>query len=166
MQVRAALVDPSCSGSGTERARLDALLPGGIDTERLQARLQRLADVQVLLHASHIRWYGRSRSIQHLAAYVQVRLVSHALKLPALERLVYSTCSVHPEENEEVVARMLPLAHRLGFKLAKALPGWHRRGLPGHCKGHHKLLRADPEQDHTDGFFVCLFVRSIDGAAA
>lgn len=47
MQVKAALVDPSCSGSGTDRARLDAQLPGGIDGQRLHQRLQRLADIQV-----------------------------------------------------------------------------------------------------------------------
>ena len=94
----------------------------------------------------------------------QVKLVSHALMLPALERLVYSTCSVHVEENEQVVARVLPLARQLGFKLAKALPAWPRRGLPGHCKGHRKLLRVDPELDQTDGFFVCLLVRQRAGA--
>lgn len=88
-----------------------------------------------------------------------MKLVSHALTLPSLERLVYSTCSVHPEENEQVVGRVLPVAKQLGFRLATALPGWQRRGLPGHCKGHRKLLRADPEQDLTDGFFVCLLVR-------
>ena len=93
------------------------------------------------------------------AVYAQVKLLEHAMQLPALEQLVYSTCSVYPEENEQVIARVLPLAQQLGFKLSKALPAWPRRGLSGHCKGHRKLLRVDHELDETDGFFVCLLTR-------
>ena len=97
---------------------------------------------------------------------MQVKILSHALTFPAVERLVYSTCSVHAEENELVVARVLPLAHELGFHLASALPAWPRRGLPGLCEGAERLLRVDPEQDQTDGFFVALFERLPDQPSA
>lgn len=55
---------------------------------------------------------------------------------PAVVKIVYSTCSVHPEENEQVVHAALQSAEAAagGFKLApraEVLPEWSRRGLPG-----------------------------------
>lgn len=44
--------------------------------------------------------------LQALAGF-QRRVLSHALSFPALRRLVYSTCSLHREENEDVVHAVL-----------------------------------------------------------
>lgn len=41
-----------------------------------------------------------------LAAF-QLRCLNHGLRFPRLKRLVYSTCSIHSQENEEVVAACL-----------------------------------------------------------
>jgi hypothetical protein len=81
----------------------------------------------------------------------QEAALRHALTFPALQRLVYSTCSVHQRENEDVVAAVLPHAQQLGFKLVTALPAWHRRGLAGSVSGAEKLVRTDPHEDGTDG---------------
>jgi putative methyltransferase len=56
--------------------------------------------------------------------------------VPGAEKIVYSTCSIYPEENEQVVAAALrsPEATAGGFKLAPralVLPAWPRRGQPG-----------------------------------
>lgn len=44
--------------------------------------------------------------LQALAGF-QRKVLSHALSFPALQRLVYSTCSLHREENEDVVQAVL-----------------------------------------------------------
>ena len=102
-----------------------------------------------------------------LAAF-QVSAVCHAMQFPAVRRIVYSTCSVHREENEDVVAKVLRDAGRAaGFRLIPALPGWHRRGFatPGLSdKEVACVVRVDPAEDSTNGFFVALFER--EGSAA
>ncbi|OXB56100.1 hypothetical protein ASZ78_007954 [Callipepla squamata] len=44
--------------------------------------------------------------LQALAGF-QRKVLSHALRFPAVQRLIYSTCSVHREENEDVVHTVL-----------------------------------------------------------
>lgn len=56
--------------------------------------------------------------------------------VPRIEKIVYSTCSIHPEENEQVVAAALRSTEAIagGFGLAPrsaVLPEWPRRGQPG-----------------------------------
>ncbi|XP_020097720.1 putative NOL1/NOP2/Sun domain family member 5B [Ananas comosus] len=135
-KVHAILLDPSCSGSGISVERLDHLLPShsagnGIDI-------------------------ANSRRINKLAAF-QRKALEHALSFPLVERVVYSTCSIHQEENEDVVKSVLPLAASLGFELASPFPQWHHRGLPL-FEGSEHLLRTDPA-DNLEGFFIALFVR-------
>lgn len=52
--------------------------------------------------------------------------------VPAVMKVVYSTCSVHVTENEGVVSSALRSAEATEFVLAKqddVLPSWPRRGL-------------------------------------
>ena len=72
---------------------------------------------------------------------LQKKALQHALKLPKLQRLVYSTCSIHDEENELVVKAVLDQAHELGFELVDPFPSWKRRGRPL-LPGHEKLVRT------------------------
>lgn len=37
----------------------------------------------------------------------QLKCLNHGLRFPRLKRLVYSTCSIHSQENEEVIAACL-----------------------------------------------------------
>ncbi|CAM0946100.1 unnamed protein product [Alopecurus aequalis] len=135
-EVRAILLDPSCSGSGISTERLDHLLPSHSRDDQEDA--------------------GSSARIRKLSAF-QRKALSHALSFPSVERLVYSTCSIHQAENEDVVNSVLPLASSLGFELATPFPQWRRRGLPVFDGAEH-LLRTDPEDD-LEGFFIALFVR-------
>ncbi|AQK70576.1 NOL1R [Zea mays] len=134
--VHAILLDPSCSGSGISTERLDYLLPSHSRDSQDDA--------------------GTSSRVMKLSAF-QKKALSHALSFPSVERVVYSTCSIHQAENEDVINSVLPLATSLGFELATPFPQWHRRGLPV-FQGSEHLLRTDPE-DGLEGFFIALFVR-------
>ncbi|KAJ4845231.1 putative 28S rRNA (cytosine-C(5))-methyltransferase [Turnera subulata] len=131
-KVSAILLDPSCSGSGTSAQRLDHLLP------------------------SRTSVVGETERLNKLAAF-QKKALSHALSFPAVQRIVYSTCSVNQAENEDVITSVLPLAESHGFQLVKPFPHWQRRGLPI-FEGSQCLLRTDPVEDK-EGFFIALFVK-------
>lgn len=89
----------------------------------------------------------KAERLEKLAAF-QLQMILHAFKcmsssrvsnnitlisVPALQRIAYSTCSIHPEEDEHVVLRALksPTAKQMGWSLAKSadvIPEWTRRG--------------------------------------
>ena len=169
--VRGALVDPSCSGSGTVRSRMDHLLPSFAQEGDTHTSVQRKAISQKQLEqqaavgeagsdefASQSIAQPRNERIEKLARF-QEAAVRHALQLPALKRLVYSTCSVYEQENEAVIAAVLPEAKRLGFRLVDPFPAWHRRGVPGTVDCAEKLVRVDADADQTDGFFIAVLER-------
>ena len=129
----------------------------------------------------------------------QKEALAHACSFPQVTRVVYSTCSIHDEENEHVVLAALKneekrrLNGECGphgpFRLACALPTWPRRGREGTAPKEEEdeeeeeddddestsegrcwkdglskeeashLIRVDPHEDRTNGFFVALFVR-------
>jgi putative methyltransferase len=123
-KIRAILLDPSCSGSGTITDRLDHLLPSHSEDNNMNYDSMRL----------------------HKLAVFQKKALAHALSFPKVERVVYSTCSIYQIENEDVVSSVLPLASSLGFKLATPFPQWQRRGLPvfAGCK-YHPYHRVSPD---------------------
>ncbi len=123
------LCDPSCSGSGMPMS-LERLLSN--DTVDEVVRLQQLSRFQI-------------------------KILKHAARFPSLRRLVYSTCSIHAEENEKVVQEILFSCPHL--KIAEGvLPNWHRRGLP-EFEFAPNVIRASAKEDQMNGFFVALFER-------
>ncbi|CAK8680322.1 28S rRNA (cytosine-C(5))-methyltransferase-like [Clavelina lepadiformis] len=130
--VRYILVDPSCSGSGM---------------------VQRL---------SHLTDNAESSSDKRLSSLskFQLQVLNHALSFPQVERVAYSTCSIHDIENEDVVKQAL--ANNSKFKLVKCLPTWTRRGhaLKGFTDEAEMCVRCQPELDGTNGFFIALFERT------
>ncbi|KAM0789834.1 hypothetical protein ACM66B_006681 [Microbotryomycetes sp. NB124-2] len=139
------LVDPSCSGSGIP-SRLDHLVPEQPEEDAKQ-RIKALSNFQVAI-------------------------LSHALRFVGAKRVVYSTCSIWPEEDEGVVTRILAKKEfqKMGWRLAardEVLPTWDRRGLVEHCGGDEtvaqSVVRCLPE-DQTNGFFVACFVKDEEAA--
>ena len=127
------LVDAPCSGTGTLAANPEI---------RWRLRPEDLADF-------HRR---------------QTQLLVHALdSLAPGGRLVYSTCSLELEENEQVVAevagqrrdiRCVPGAATLAPHLKQGL------GPEGFFESDHCFRTFPPEHD-TDGFFAAVFERSL-----
>ncbi|NXS55173.1 NSUN5 methyltransferase, partial [Brachypteracias leptosomus] len=100
--------------------------------------------------------------LQALAAF-QRKVLSHALGFPALQRLVYSTCSLQRQENEEVVQAVLQ-ERGSTFRLVDAFPAWPCRGVDA-FPGARSCLRACPEDTLTQGFFVAVLERCGEGDA-
>ena len=122
------LLDPSCSGSGIVN-RMDHLVDGVPESTETKANEERLLSL----------------------AEFQQSVIMHAMRFPKAKRVVYSTCSIHKQENEDVCSKILE-AHP-DWKLIPCLPSWSRRGID-----LTDSVRALPE-DGTNGFFVALFER-------
>ncbi|KAL5326890.1 hypothetical protein ACEPPN_004579 [Leptodophora sp. 'Broadleaf-Isolate-01'] len=104
----------------------------------------------------------------------QLELLLHAFKFPAARKITYSTCSIHAEENENVVQRALtsPIAKQAGWRILKreeqirGMKDWPVRGSQQACGGNDELaescIRANKDDEHgTMGFFLAGFVRDL-----
>jgi 16S rRNA (cytosine967-C5)-methyltransferase len=100
-----------------------------------------------------IRWRITPADIRDLSARQTQLLMNAAETVKSGGRLVYSTCSVETEENEDV--RQLFLENRQDFR-------------PVELQINSALLtsagaaRTWPHRDGTDGFFICAFERKND----
>lgn len=114
------LVDAPCSGTGTLRRNPE------------------------------IRWRISGEDFRDLSILQEQLLSSAARMLRPGGRLVYSTCSLEPEENEEVVERFS--ASNSGFKGVQ-LP------LNTELLTPSGAARIWPHRDGADGFFIAAFER-------
>ncbi|KLO13049.1 S-adenosyl-L-methionine-dependent methyltransferase [Schizopora paradoxa] len=144
------LLDPSCSGSGIVN-RLDYLLD---DTDVIEEQVND----------------GEDTRLAKLASF-QLMMIRHAMKFASVQKIVYSTCSVHEEENEGVVTQALSSPEALSGKFVLCpreyvLPSWPRRGLKEKLGADDAdaVIRCSPDEDQTNGFFVSCFVRESPSA--
>lgn len=136
--LRSILLDPSCSGSGIV-SQPDRIGFGYDDTDQ---RIESLSNFQITA-------------------------LKHAMSFPQVKRIVYSTCSIHDKENENVVATCLEEVNSHGslWRLVSpiSLKSWFRRGkvVSGLTKDQSQcLIRCDARlDDDTNGFFVACFER-------
>lgn len=135
-KVEYVLLDPSCSGSGMLN-RFESEV-----RNKDSGRLFKLA------------------GLQH-------KLLTHAMTLfPNVRKIVYSTCSIYPEENEEVVLSVLRKVP--DFKLVHAGELLHNKWINfGSEKVYpglgEKVLYARTADDLSNGFFVCVLERCDEG---
>ena len=108
-----------------------------------------------------IRWRLRPEDLADFHSR-QARLLADALDaLAPGGRLVYSTCSLEPEENEQVVDEVL--ANRRDMHRGRdraALAPHLAEGVRGEdLFGRDGYLRTFPPEHHTDGFFAATLER-------
>lgn len=107
-----------------------------------------------------------SKRLQNLQSF-QVYLLRYALfNFPNAKRIIYSTCSLHPEENEEVIDEVLvDIGNAYCLVPAKELLGdnWANFSSKRYNCGD-KCLYSKPNIDFCDGFFVAIFDRNFDVA--
>uniref|UniRef100_T1HZ21 SAM_MT_RSMB_NOP domain-containing protein n=2 Tax=Rhodnius prolixus TaxID=13249 RepID=T1HZ21_RHOPR len=100
----------------------------------------------------------RLQSLHNLQAYL---LRTTLTQFPSARRIVYSTCSLHEEENEAVVDELLDIAEKNKFILVNLKNHYQdfSTGIDKYKCGR-STIRMVPEQSFTNGFFIALFERT------
>ncbi|KAI9766903.1 MAG: hypothetical protein M1840_006200 [Geoglossum simile] len=192
----ALLLDPSCSGSGIiGRDEMPHLALPSRDTKvqvkarnnkkRKRSSLQGSSTSEgttdrVSQHREELSSDALSQRLSSLSAF-QLKLLLHSFRFPSVRKVVYSTCSIHAEENEHVVVRALnsDVAKHMGWRVLRreeqvaGLREWSIRGSLNACKGleggsgvtevvAEACLRCSKgSKEGTMGFFVVGFVRDL-----
>jgi 16S rRNA (cytosine967-C5)-methyltransferase len=100
-----------------------------------------------------IKWRLSYEDLIRLAE-LQAALLARAVEATAVGgRIVYSTCSIEPEENEEVVGRLLASSARVKL----ITPAIKQEMLTS-----GGFIRTFPHRDRTDGFFMAVLERTPD----
>jgi 16S rRNA (cytosine967-C5)-methyltransferase len=167
----------SCDSSGRRlrsvKEVVEGLLPTAVGWHRVQldaslslpfaARFDRIlvdapcSGTGTLARNPEIKWRLRPEDINRLSG-IQAHILDAALEVLAPGgRLVYATCSLEPEENEEVVEQVL--AKRVGLRrltrsdlvreFAALTPLFDEAGY----------FRTRPDLHSTDGFFAAVVLR-------
>lgn len=125
------LVDAPCSGLGTLRRNPD------------------------------LKWRQSPQTVAELVQKQTAILASAARLLKSGGRLVYATCSLLPDENEQIAAAFT--ATHPGFKPASVLTLLEELKLanaPQLCTSDGLYLRLWPHRHGTDGFFASVWIAS------
>ena len=120
------LADVTCSGFGTLRRNPD------LKWRRGEGDIKRLSELQFTI-------------LRNLGEYVKERGV-----------LIYSTCTVFREENEELVEKFLDEHPQFQLEsIGKILPEKYRPFI------HNGYFKSFPPADKMDGFFVARLIKSF-----
>lgn len=121
------LVDAPCSGTGSWRRNPDA------------------------------RWSTQAAALSELTALQDAILDRAARFVKPGGRLVYATCSLLREENDERVRSFL--ARHGDFETVDAREVWRSVAIAPWPSGSDDVLRLSPAAHGTDGFFAAIFAR-------
>ncbi|SCW01955.1 LAFE_0E10946g1_1 [Lachancea fermentati] len=162
-QVTGFIVDPSCSGSGIfGRKMIDDRNKSKEELPEAEEEQDEIADQDL------------KNRLAKLSSF-QFEIVKHALSFPSAKKLVYSTCSIHAEENERIVIDLLldSKVKEWGWRVRKragVIPKWHRRGILAEFEEVFRegtqaqeladaCIRVSPKEDGGIGFFAVCFER-------
>jgi 16S rRNA (cytosine967-C5)-methyltransferase len=157
------------------RSKLSNVYPAAIANER-DERVKRLAGkidrvivdapcsgLGTLRRNPDLKWRQSPEGVREMAVKQAAILASAARLLKAGGRLVYATCSLLPQENEDIAAAFTA-AHN-DFKplpAAEALAQQKIEGGVNLCSGGEQgqqYLRLWPHRHQTDGFFAALWMK-------
>jgi len=97
----------------------------------------------------------------------QVYLLRYALlNFPNAKKIIYSTCSLHPEENEQVIDEVLTNIGN-AYHLIPARHTFNDKWINFSSKEYNckdKCLYSRPNVDFCNGFFVAVFERNFNVA--
>ncbi|CAD8106690.1 unnamed protein product [Paramecium primaurelia] len=126
--IKIALLDPSCSGSGMLQLRMiEASKDDSIEVpDNKKEQVTQLSQFQ-------------SKMLHHLTFFKKLKLI------------IYSTCSIYKEENEDVANNFLQLHQQ--WESVNLFPEWPYRGIDN----NQHFIRVPPKE--SDGFFVAMFKR-------
>jgi 16S rRNA (cytosine967-C5)-methyltransferase len=158
------------------RSKLSNVHPAAIAHER-DERVKRLAGKidRVLVDAPcsglgtlrrnpDLKWRQSPQSVQEMTEKQAAILQSASRLLKPGGRLVYATCSLLPQENEEI-AEAFTQANRefTPLSASEVLSNLKLEGAEGLCSGGEspgRFLRLWPHRHRTDGFFAASWVKS------
>lgn len=182
------VVDPSCSGSGIFGRRGDNLKDTSNKTEsktvvdpEQEAEFAEEQDDEDDEKEKEETSEGKEEQdlenrLLKLSGF-QYKIVKHALSFPKAQVVVYSTCSIHPQENEHVVERLLndkQVSEDWGWTVQSrefVIKDWPHRGIVEELANLKTVddkerlriaegcIRAKPKEDGGIGFFAVCFVR-------
>jgi 16S rRNA (cytosine967-C5)-methyltransferase len=138
-------------GSDLRAVRADARRPPlsrGFDAVLVDAPC---SGIGTLGRHPDVRWRAAPGSLRRHAELQRALLAALAPLVAPGGRLVYSTCSTEPEENEDVVQAFL--SHHAGFRPDAPAPDWAREYRSG------DFYTTVPERDAGDAFFVAVLRR-------
>lgn len=159
------------------RSQLKRIHPGGVHLVELDATRDlpfRDAFQRILVDAPcsgtgtlsrhpEIRWRLRPEQLGEFHRLQVAILLSAIAQLPPGGRLVYSTCSLEPEENEEVIAEALRQSSSCQLRrvpaaiAAKALESHLASGIDSlKLFDEDSHFRTFPGEHGTDGFFAAI----------
>ena len=161
VEKRLANLKPRLARSGLSNVH-PQLISSGRDAKikRLAAKLDRvLVDAPctgfgTLRRNPDLKWRHTAAAVTELAQKQRTILANAATLVKPGGRLVYATCSVLPEENDDVVAAFL--ATHPGFAAGDAAAELARAGI---ALDTGPFLRLYPHRHGCDGFFAAILER-------
>lgn len=121
------LVDAPCSSSGTWRRNPD------------------------------LRWRQFGPTLEEILVMQSEILTRFAKAVKKGGKLVYATCSLFTEENEQQVAAFLQ--NHPDFEILPLTQAWAEAGLQADVPNAGDFMRLSPKQSQTDGFFAAVLKR-------
>ena len=195
-EVKAVLLDPSCSGSGIlgrdetfdfDFPKITPLTTNRLASLKRKFRMGKEPAAQEITPAFEaaatpdVLSEPFTHRIKALAE-VQTKMLLRVMRFPQARRVIYSTCSIYEEENETVILSALrsPLAVESGWRVlerseqAMQMREWPLRGSTAAFASREDgdrladaCIRCVKHTEHgTQGFFVAGLVRDGSGESS